>query len=113
MGLKFQAEDSFSGVRGLVWFVTEQRDSYLSLVFSSSHFWYCSYFDAWAGPPPKDLKEKLDYAPAFSGKENDELRGVCWQATEDAEWGVTAISLSVLADVPSYVESPDLSEIPT
>jgi len=83
--LEFCSDEVFGGLKGLVWFVNESTlDTYFSAVFTNP-LAGDGTFNAWAGPPPAELKEEMGVAPSVSSYEGVQVRPnqcVAWNVIE-------------------------------
>ncbi|CAJ1408198.1 unnamed protein product, partial [Effrenium voratum] len=100
--LEFACDDFFSGLQGLVWFVSEKSlDTYFSVVFSNPMAGSAT-FNAWAGPPPAELLQEMRAAPVLDSSKEVQVptgQGCAWSVLELG--AVIHIRLIILEELAS------------
>lgn len=115
--LEVVGEDSMRGVNGLTWYVNESSlDIYFSAVFCNPMVGD-GLFNAWAGPPPLELKDEMYKAPSVAtqlGVQVPPGRGCAWNVAErGATVHVRVVILPDLAPLdPAAYPAPAPPEAP-
>jgi len=97
--LEFSSNEVFSGLGGLVWYVSESSlNTYFSMVFSNPLAANAT-FNAWAGPPPAELLSDMWSAPPLSGKgvQVPDGQGCAWNILESG--AIIHIKLAILEEI--------------